>query len=855
MSETIDWNPFGQKTIRKCTLYSPMCWKSNIDLSRKLSCISKYGGLIALSNDESQGSKAGNRPDVTIYNAAGKEISTFRWNSGALIGMAWTHNDDLLCLQEDGQVLIYNVFGQFQRSFTMGKDCRDNKVMEFEVFIGQQGTGLVAMSGLFRFLLVNNVDDPKVRILADVPGLKTTPPSSWCVLPGSRTSKVLAANDNDVYLLDQGGHCSQQIPTGLTANPSSYISMAVSVDGKHVALYMNTGTIWIGSSDFQEKYCEFNTNDGRRPKQLLWCCDSITSNTRRLSDRDIAIVVYWPKTLLVVGPKKDWVRYSVEEDLNVPSGMASAVLSADMDGIRIVTVNRHDFLQHVPNAVEGIFKVGSMAPGALLNDAAKEYNHQSEKADEYLRMLLDNGQLPEAVEKCTLAAAAEFQPRIQKLLLSAASFGKSFVPSIKLTDLFVNTCQNLRILNAVRDFNIGIALTAAQLQHLTINCLIDRLVSRREFQLAFHICKYLKIPEDQGSSRILSHWACYKVQQSNVDDTSNARAIRDKLQSARGVSYADIAEKAVESGRKDLAIKLLEFEPRAAEQVRLLSKLGKHTLALEKAVMSGNTDLAYSAIARLRERTNLSEFLVAIRQQPIAYKLYLKSCREQNEQMLKDLHEQEDNFIELAHCHIHDSCSTFRPEDRVMSLHAALDSFSKARDDFGVKATEEQLQLLRDQTNFEQQTDHSFAELSMHDTIHELLITNQLKKAEQLRKQYKVNDKRWWWLRIQSLAEIGSFNELESFSKSKKSPIGYLPFIEMCMKYNAPGEVPKYISKVSQEKRVSALLKVGNVKAAADLAIQTRNLVDLDMTLKRCGVEHREIAEQVKGALMQLQRR
>lgn len=133
-------------------------------------------------------------------------------------------------------------------------------------------------------------------------------------------------------------------------------------------------------------------------------------------------------------------------------------------------------------------------------------------------------------------------------------------------------------------------------------------------------------------------------------------------------------------------------------------------------------------------------------------------------------------------------------------------------------------------------------------------------------------------MRIQSLAEQGSFNELESFSKSKKSPIGYLPFIEMCMKYNAPNEVTKYISKVSQEKRVSALLKVGyeicgttlslnktwshvkilffrNVKAAAELAIQTRNLVDLDMTLKRCGIEHREIAEQVKAVLIQLQKR
>jgi len=56
----------------------------------------------------------------------------------------------------------------------------------------------------------------------------------------------------------------------------------------------------------------------------------------------------------------------------------------------------------------------------------------------------------------------------------------------------------------------------------------------------------------------------------------------------------------------------------------MLSKLGKHKLALEKAVASGNTDLTYSAISSLRQQTSLTEFLVAIRQQPTAYKLHLK---------------------------------------------------------------------------------------------------------------------------------------------------------------------------------------------------------------------------------------
>ncbi|XP_076813788.1 vacuolar protein sorting-associated protein 16 homolog [Clavelina lepadiformis] len=855
MSETLEWNPLGENTIRKCCLYNPMGWNS-VDLSKNMTCISKYGGLIATVQDESDTSRSGKRPDVYVYNAAGREISVFKWNSGILLGIAWTHSDELLCLQEDGQVLLYNIFGIFQRTFTMGMECRENKVLEYEVFTSQHGTGIAVMNGLYRFLIVSNIDEPKVRMLADVPGLKRTPPSSWCVLSGPRSSKVLAANDNDIYLLDYGGQSFQQTPAALNSTPLSYIAMSVSVDGKHIVLFTDAGVLWMGSSDFQEKYCEFNTANGSRPKQLMWCCDSIASNSIAnglMPKNNIAVVIYRPKTILVVGPSKDWVKYTVEEDFK--SQLGSAVLCPDVDGVHIVTANKHEFLQHVPESVQGIFKVGSMLPGALLNDAAKEYSHKSEKADEYLRMLIEKQQLEKAVEQCIHAASVEFQPRIQKLLLQAASFGKSFVPSPTLTELFVTTCQALRVLNAVRDFDTGVALSSAQLKHLTMDCLIDRLVLRRQFHLAYQICDYLKIPSDQGSSRILSHWACYKVQQTEVSDDSIANAIRGKLKSAVGVSYASIAEKSVECGKKELAIKLLEFEPRASEQVRLLSKLGKHTLALEKAVLSGNTDLTHSAIARLRERTNLADFLCAIRQHPVAYKLHLKYCRQQNERMLKDLHEQEDNFIELAHCYIHDSFGTFRPEERVMLLHSALDNFSKARDEYCTKATEEQLQLLHEQTNLEQDTESSYVEGSLHDTLHSLLTSNQIKKAEQLRKQFKVNDKRWWWLRITALGEQRNFAELESFSRSKKSPIGYIPFVEVCMNNHASEEVPKYISKVTQDKRVSALLKTGNVKYAADLAIQTKNLSDLDMVLKKCGPEHRAIAELVRTAMVQYQRR
>lgn len=39
---------------------------------------------------------------------------------------------------------------------------------------------------------------------------------------------------------------------------------------------------------------------------------------------------------------------------------------------------------------------------------------------------------------------------------------------------------------------------------------------------------------------------------------------------------------------------------------------------------------------------------------------------------------------------------------------------------------------------------------------------------------------RYWWLKLKSLAEKEEWEELEKFSKSKKSPIGYLVRMLRC---------------------------------------------------------------------------
>jgi vacuolar protein sorting-associated protein 16 len=48
-----------------------------------------------------------------------------QWNSGTLLRVGWSCCEDLVCVQDDGSVLIYDLFGNFKKTFTMGQVITD----------------------------------------------------------------------------------------------------------------------------------------------------------------------------------------------------------------------------------------------------------------------------------------------------------------------------------------------------------------------------------------------------------------------------------------------------------------------------------------------------------------------------------------------------------------------------------------------------------------------------------------------------------------------------------------------------------------------------------------------------------
>nr|CAG4643732.1 EOG090X01BU [Lepidurus arcticus] len=795
---TANWSPLGNNYYWKFELYS-MGWSDLIEFKDLIVASGQYGGPLAVVRDEKKFTKVqtAGKPSLFIFSSSGQLIATIKWEAGSIVNMGWSNTEDLLCIQDDGMVIVYNILGKYQRSFSMGQEAKDTKVLEAQVFNSASGTGIGVLTSAFRVFLVNNYKDPRIRRLADTPGPPSRP-SAWLVHSLDRESRVLYAKDKDLYLLE---------PTEQRAVPQlpefsgpflAIVSMAVSMDGRHLAIMTDSGRVWLGSSDLRRKYTDMDTQCLSSPLQMAWCGTS-------------AVVISFEAILLVVGRDKDSFHYLLESTVH---------LCPESDGVRLVDQYSHEFLGPVPTVTQDIFHIGSMAPAAMLLEASKDFQRKSHRADEYVRMI--KGQLEVAVAHCISAAGTVYQPDKQKMLMRAAQFGKSFIANYDPVP-FVSMCQILRLLNAVRHYKIGLPLTYKQLETLSCPVLLDRLVLRKHYSLAIHLCAHLKLPDREGASRILVHWAMSKVRDKHVEPGLSS-SIFHKLEGREGVSLAVVAAAAAEVGHKSLAIELLEGETRASQQVPLLLQLGEDRPALQKALEAGDMDLVHTVLLAWKDRMPMGQFQMWVRQFPVALDLYIRQCLEVGQlSALRDIYIQEDDFTAQGTLAVREAYGNPRMENRAASLVAAQDMFRRAKNEWAVGVCEDQQKLLSLQAKLEPRLGIPLQDMSLQDTLRLLLVKGERKEAEEVARKFKVPERRWWWIKVLTLSELGDWVELDKLAKSKKSPIGYEPFVDACLEHSNRSEAVKYLVRVSEELKVKYYVKAGLFEQAAKLALDHRD--------------------------------
>ncbi|KAF7282142.1 vacuolar protein sorting 16 [Rhynchophorus ferrugineus] len=842
---TANWFHLGRDSYyRKFGIYS-MLWNQEMKLENFIISSAPYGGPLALRRDNRKLVKVhgSGQPVISVFSASGKAITSFKWTQKLIVCMGWSNDEKLICIQEDGNVIIYDMFGKLYHKFNIFQKIQDSKIVDAKIFTNTKNvTGIAVMNSNFKVFVVNSLKDIKTRQLSDIPK-SSSEPTCWEVVCEETSTEVFIARDLELYRLKQDEqHTSAMLQPDVTNPYTAILEMAVSLNARHLCFFTNSGCLWLGSTDLRNKYYEFDTQTIHRPKQLVWCGNE-------------AVIAYWEqeRTILIVGKNGTTSRFVYD---------SAIYLVPEIDGVRIISTAHHELLQKVPDVVQKIFRINSTEPGSFLLEASKQFQKGSHKANEYICLVKNN--LEEAVNQCLDAVGYEFDTDVQKMLIRAAQFGKCFVPDMAPYK-YVKMCRLLRVLNAIRDPKVGIPLTISQLKYMrmlesvnsngddSLKNLLDRLITRNMYFLALQLAKYLKMPEKDGSNYILLHWAKYKVSQHQVEEEVVAREIADKLGYSSGISYKEIAEKAAEFGKKKLAIKLLDYESKASEQVELLLKLGENQPALLKAIESGDTDLVYMVILKLREKMPLGDFKMTIRNFPVAQSLYTKYCKEYKIAALNEIYIQEDDFSSQALMFISEALHDANNHTRDALLTSAMEAYKKGRKDLYASMCDDTLKLLKLQREWEDKLNIAggLVGKSVHDTCKQLLREKELKLAEKVKNDFKIPEKRYWWLRIEALAFRNEWSELEKFSKLKKSPIGYAPFVSVCLDKDNKAEGLKYMPKVSDDLKVKYFIKLGCFEEAADTAFQQRDQQSL-LTIQFKVADQPELQQKISTMINQL---
>lgn len=673
---------------------------------------------------------------IDIYSCAGKLIRQINWDRGNIVAVGWSEDERLLVVTDEGTVRSYADLQEDFAPFNLGHGAEEHGVVGCKFW----STGFVALLRNNSVVAVLRYEEPRPQLLASVPSGEVI---SWAVISpeytSSRSVEVLLAMQKTVYVVD-AAECEDR---GLEAGPFRHIS--ISPNGKFIALYTDDGKVWVISSDFQDRLSEYESKVKTPPKALEWCGNN-------------AVILAWEDELHLVGPNGAASKSFYDSFVH---------LLPDIDGIRILTSDVCDFMQKVPDASEEVFRSVPPSPGSILLDAVELLEKKSPKADDNIQLIRPN--LDEAVDLCVRAAGQEYSIHWQKQLLKAASFGKS-VLDLYNSDDFVDMTETLRVLNAVRFFEIGLPLSYEQYIRLTPDRLVRRLVNRQEYLLALKVSEFLHLPVD----KIYVHWARQKVRSSSTDEDTICDEIVNKLNGKRGISFEEVARAAYDEGRGKLATELLEHEPRAGRQVPLLLSVGEENIALDKAIESGDTDLVFYVLLNLKKKIPLSSFFRTINKRPTASAIVESSAVDQDQELLKDLYYQDDRRLDGANLLLTEALSASDLNGTTDKLKSAAKLLRDSKEySTQVTALEEAQKLLRFQEAFEKDLNERFVGLSVNATLDKLINQGHLKRSQKVQTEFKVNDKTFSWIRLRALVARREWREIEELSKAKKSAIGW----------------------------------------------------------------------------------
>ncbi|KAL3319546.1 Vacuolar protein sorting-associated protein 16 [Cichlidogyrus casuarinus] len=669
---------------RMLDLYD-MPWGKNYSLVQYPISISPITGCICMLITSKS-----SKPILQLYEASGKPLLNVAWKDSPPIKIGWSLQEELILIQANGHLAILNLRGEIQKRISMGVEAIERGIIDARIFMIEKRTGAAVMTNGFHIYLTTSLDEPKVRLLPDIPNLKQFP-DGWNIIPSFNRdefpAKALVSFDRNLALASIGVHNIVTVPPAATK--ARAVHFEVSHNQKIVAIYFDNGLLWL--SDLSLEQPTKNLID--LCKQTNAILDDKSQLYPVLSLKWIsasALLVHWTNVIAIVN------CMGGTHELFVPMGIH---LEQELDGVRILSPTHHKFIQRVPRHLEMIGQIGPPTSAKLLTSMSESLELKTGHANDFLEKIKTAAILFEAIDDCLNAASQEAicEIAVAQQLLRAAKTGICFLsimiatgqqgpgPSVKQCQIdqeihkLTYFCQMLRFLNSLAAPFIGLKLTWRQYQTLGPAALLDRLLSRSYYPLCLNLVKIssdlhqletlkcpqssssgqmLALPIKNGINNILTHWACNALDAKNEEQikskvnsiiglisctllessvslgpeklqTSTAKSIDKSLQSKiRELSFAEVAMQALKAGKKEIAEQLLQFECNFSKVVPVLLSLEQYSRALARAVESGDPELIVSVIVRLRDEKKVSaaELMVALRKYPTALAIYMETC-------------------------------------------------------------------------------------------------------------------------------------------------------------------------------------------------------------------------------------
>ncbi|GAA5898958.1 hypothetical protein JCM8208_005437 [Rhodotorula glutinis] len=380
--------------------------------------------------------------------------------------------------------------------------------------------------------------------------------------------------------------------------------------------------------------------------------------------------------------------------------------------------------------------------------------------------------------------------------------------------------------------------------------------------------------------------------------TTAAAAAAAAAPTATPLSSADLALVAFRLGRTPLAKLLLDREPRAARQVGLLLRMGEGEEAGRKAVLSGDAELVFEVLLALRRslapgdlftllsrlpptplpaalappstsssrsRPTAADSTALPRKDGDALRLLQVLARATGDPqwaaLVRDWWYLDDRRVEMGVERLLEAGREKDFGEKVALVRAAQKSFAEDKERaFEAKMVDDHVRLLVAQESLEQDAPaasssspaavKTFVGLSLSETLRQCLLAGMDKRADKLRAEFKVPDKRYWYLKLRALISLRSWDALDAFARSKKSPIGYEPFVLELIRAGAHRQAVRYVDRCEARERVELYVRAGEWESAGRECVRRSErgrLVDL-----RSRAPNKVIAAQLEALLQEM---